>query len=83
MTNQWYHHNQHPGQHGHNPSRVISIGEAMNIALAQVPGQVVKVELDWEHGRQIYEVDIRAQNGVKYEVEIDAHTGQVLRVKVD
>lgn len=84
MTNQWYHQNHHhPQGPGPNMYNILSVNDAMNIALAQVPGYVVKVELEHEHGRQIWEVDIRAQNGIKYEVEIDAHSGQVLRVKRD
>lgn len=84
MTNQWYHQNHHHQQGpGHNPYNILPINDAMNIALAQVPGQVVKVELEHERGRQVWEVDIRAYNGIKYEVEVDAHSGQVLRVKRD
>ena len=78
VTNQWFHY-----QNGQNSYPILSIGEAMDIALAQVPGQVVKVELETEFQRQVYEVDIIAQNGIKYEVLIDAHSGQFLGVQVD
>lgn len=63
--------------------RMISMQEAMNIALGRVPGQVTKIELEREHGRMIYEVDIITAQGVKYEVEVDSNTGQILRVELD
>lgn len=55
----------------------------MVIALRQVPGNVVKAELEYDHGAVIYEIEIRANNGQKYEVKVDAITGNVLRVKLD
>lgn len=63
--------------------RRISIEEAMNIALGQVPGQVVKVELDHEKGVLVYEVDIVTAQGVKYEVIVDVNNGTILEVKLD
>jgi uncharacterized membrane protein YkoI len=48
--------------------------------LQQVPGQVIKVELDDENGLLIYEIDIRTQSGV-YEVHVNAATGEVLKVE--
>ena len=59
------------------------MGQAMNIALQRVPGQVVKAELDYDDGMLLYEIDIRTAEGHKYEVIVDANTGAVLRVKLD
>lgn len=50
----------------------ISAGEA----------RFVKVELDYEHGRPIYEVEFKAR-GYEYEVDIDAVTGTVLDFDVE
>lgn len=61
----------------------ISIDDAMSIALAQIPGEVVKVELDTENGILVYEVDIITMDGIKYELEIDAQTGIILKMKRD
>lgn len=63
--------------------RQITIEEAMHIALQQVPGQIVKVELEMEHGSRIYEVDIINQQGVKYEVKVDVNTGRIINVELD
>lgn len=57
--------------------------QANEIALQRVPGHVVKSELDYDDGMLLYEIDVRANDGQKYEVKIDAVTGEVLRVKLD
>lgn len=87
MTNHWYVQNDpwQNGQYTNQYSRYsrISIDDAMAIALERVPGEVVKVELDTENGLLIYEVDIINMQGIKYEVEIDAQSGEVMRIKRD
>lgn len=87
MTNHWYVQNQHwqNGNYTNQYSRYsrISIDDAMTIALERIPGEVVKVELDTENGLLVYEVDIINMQGVKYEVEIDAQTGEVIKLKRD
>lgn len=74
-----------PNEHGYGSNwyRRITIEEAMNIALQQVPGEVVKVERETKAGRSIYEVDIVTSQGVKYEVKIDINTGEVIEVEID
>lgn len=85
MTNHnMYNQNHSWTNHWQNPQyRRISIEQAMTIALQRVPGQVVKAELEYEDGMLVYEVDIRSQDGVKYEVQVDAITGAIIRVKMD
>ncbi len=61
--------------------RINSEG-AIQLALQQVPGQVMKLELDYENGRLVYEIEIRNTSG-EYEVYVDAITGQILRVEGD
>lgn len=60
----------------------INSEAAIQIALQRVPGQVVKVELDYDNGILVYEVDIRTALGV-YEVYVHAVTGQILKVEKD
>ena len=85
MTNyNRYSQNHYWENHWQNPRyRRISTEQAIGIALQQVPGQVVKAELDNDDGRLLYEIDIRNEQGIKYEVKVDAITGEVLRVKID
>lgn len=58
----------------------ISSEAAIQIALQRVPGQVLKVELDYDNGIFVYEIDIRTTSGV-YEVNVHAITGQILKVE--
>ncbi|NLL71929.1 MAG: PepSY domain-containing protein [Clostridiales bacterium] len=61
---------------------LISLEEAIQIALQEVPGRAVKAELESKNGLLIYEVDIVSDYG-DYEVRVDASTGNVIRVEYD
>ena len=41
-----------------------------------------KIELDFEHGRRIYEVEF-FHNGLEYEYDIDAKSGKILKFEKD
>ena len=43
---------------------------------------VKKVELDWEHGRKIYEVKFY-QGGFEFDYDVDAETGSILKFEKD
>lgn len=53
---------------------------AIEIALQQVPGQVIKVELDSENGIIVYEIYISTTYGI-YEVNVNARTGQIVKIE--
>ncbi len=61
----------------------ISIDRAKQIAMSKVPGATLwKIEPDYEHGRLIYDVELR--NGyIEYSMEIDATTGAIYDYDVD
>lgn len=63
--------------------RRVTIVEAMNIALEQVPGEVVKIELEREGGMLFYEVDILTMQGRKYEVIVNIDSGDIVSVQPD
>jgi uncharacterized membrane protein YkoI len=42
------------------------------------PGKILEVELEKEHGKIIYEIEILDNNGTVIEVYIDATTGKLL-----
>lgn len=61
----------------------ISRDEAKAIALRYVGGDVVKsAELEWEHGRLIWDIDV-IRNGGEWDVEIDAASGKVVDVEAE
>ena len=68
-----------------NNSQTITMEKAKSIALAQVPGanqsHFGKIELDHDHGRAVYEIEIFYNNS-KYEFDIDASTGKVIGTEV-
>lgn len=66
-----------------NWDRNVSIVDAIYIALEQVPGEVVSAELEHEQGIMVYEVEIVTQQGVKYEIDVDVNSGEVISVGLD
>src|SRR5690606_11000919 len=49
-------------------------------ALAKHPGAKVEgSELEEEYGRLVYQVELRDAQGVQWDVELDAKTGEVLK----
>lgn len=67
-------------QSGQNTSGIISQDEAVKIVLNRVSGATendVRIKLDQDDGRQIYEGDIY-YNQTEYEFELNAQTGEIL-----
>ncbi len=49
-------------------------------AIAKHPGSTVKeTELEEQHGRYIYQVELRDAQGVEWDLELDATNGQILK----
>lgn len=64
---------------------LISLEEAKAKALAAKPGTVIEAELDdrsWPQGWD-YEFEIIDADGKEWDVDIDAKTGEVRKVKAD
>jgi len=55
--------------------------EILTKASAEVPGDVVEVELEQEHGRWTYELKIIAPDGRLLEVEMDASDASLVEVE--
>ena len=63
----------------------VSSFEKLNqAAIAKHPGAtILDTELDHSYGKLVYEVELRDTNGVKWDVDLDAKTGEVLQDKQD
>ena len=63
----------------------ISSFEKLNqAAIAKHPGAtILDTELDHSYGKLVYEVELRDTNGVKWDVDLDAKTGEVLQDNQD
>lgn len=47
------------------------------------PGKILEVELEREHGRYVYEIEMLDKNGRVVEMEYDAKTGKLIKSKHD
>jgi len=62
----------------HNPHK---FDKCLAAALAERPGDIVKVEFKNEEGSHMYEFDIRGVDGSDWDVECNAHRGLVSEVE--
>src|SRR5690625_5177707 len=60
----------------------IDAKQAIDIALNEFPGTIVELELESDDGRLIYEIEIESGHE-EAEIEIDAHTGEILVIDID
>ena len=61
------------------PVGALPLARILEIAARTAPGEVVKVELEDEHGVLAYDLEIVTVRGRLIELRIDARTGAVLR----
>lgn len=62
----------------------ISPQEVEQIVTREYPGASIhKVEQDYEHGRQVYEVDFQTQNIWDGDLTIDVETGAILERDIE
>jgi uncharacterized membrane protein YkoI len=61
----------------------ISLDSAMNEALKQVQGKVLRVEMENENGYLVYGVEIAKPDHQIVDVKVDAGNGKILRIDQD
>lgn len=66
-----------------NEATALTEDQAIEIALAEVPGTVQDTELEREDGVMVFEIEILATDGTEMEVEIDANTGTIIEVEAE
>jgi uncharacterized membrane protein YkoI len=49
----------------------------------QQPGRILEVELEREQERYIYEIELLDDQGVVWELEIDAQSGEILKTELE
>ena len=59
---------------------LVPINTVIDAAQDAVPGTVVEAELEKEHGRWVYEVEIITPERKKVEMIFDAHTGAIISI---
>lgn len=59
----------------------ISIEQARATALERVAGKITEEEIEMEKGVLVYSIEIRDANGKTHDVEVNAKTGEIVRVE--
>lgn len=59
----------------------LMMQQAQDIALQRIPGQVLHVDMDLEHGVLVYEIFILTSQNRVYEVEVNANNGNIIKVE--
>jgi uncharacterized membrane protein YkoI len=59
--------------------RILPLQEVVKKAQAEHPGRVIEVELDDDHGRHVYEIELLDEQGEVWELYFDAATGDLIK----
>ncbi|HEX4916702.1 MAG TPA: PepSY domain-containing protein [Limnobacter sp.] len=63
--------------------QILPLEQILRKAREVHPGRVLDVDLDKNHGRYIYEIELLDPQGRVWEMELDARTGQLLDLEQD
>lgn len=63
--------------------KVLPFDTIMQRYESRLQGRLLDLEVEQKHGRIIYELEILRDDGIVYEINIDAKTGEWLKEKVD
>ncbi|MEO6679513.1 MAG: PepSY domain-containing protein [Pseudomonas sp.] len=59
---------------------IVSFEKLNAIALTKHPGsRITETELEEEYGKYVYQVELRDPQGIEWDLELDAVSGQVLK----
>ncbi|CAI8936831.1 Peptidase propeptide and YPEB domain protein [compost metagenome] len=59
---------------------IVSFEKLNASALAKHPGATItETELEEEYGKYIYQIELRDQQGIQWDLELDAVSGQLLK----
>lgn len=73
----------HAGEHD-DARRLLESGQILSLEAIlknikpKYPGKVLEVHLEKEHGGVVYEMEILGDDGVVYEIKVDARSGKIL-----
>ena len=62
---------------------ILPLADILTILEREHPGQIVEVELEYDKGTRVYEIDVITPEGLLIEVDLDAATGAILDVEED
>ena len=62
---------------------ILPLEQILQSVSPEHQGKMLKSELDHKRNRYVYEVEIRDDRGIVWEMKFDAKTGELLRAKQD
>lgn len=62
---------------------ILPLEQVLNAVRAEMPGDIIGLQLEKEHGVWVYEFKIVDPSGQMREIYVDAKTAQVLEMKED
>ncbi len=62
---------------------ILSLETILESVKKQQTGRILEVELEHEHGRYIYEIELLDSAGVVWEIAVDAATGMRLKTELE
>ncbi|MGQ0592610.1 MAG: PepSY domain-containing protein [Gammaproteobacteria bacterium] len=63
--------------------KIRSLESVLEEVRRDYPGRIIEIELDDDDGSYTYELELVDEQGVVWDLEIDAHTGKLLEKKQD
>jgi len=62
---------------------ILPLVQILDMTAKHLPGEVLKIELESEHGRPQYEIKVLAANGRVREIKLDARSGALIEIEDD
>lgn len=63
--------------------KVIPLDQILSQLKAQISGEVISIEREFEHGRLTYEIKLIDKHGYVREIYVDAVTGKIIAEELD
>jgi len=63
--------------------KIMPLEDLIKQVRRDYPGRIIEIELDDDDGRYVYELELVDENGVVWDLDVDAKTGQVLKYEQD
>ena len=67
----------------HEAGEIRSLEEISARARSEKPGEILETELERDHGRYVYEIEILDPQGQVWELKLDAKTGDLIQAEID
>ena len=61
--------------------KAAPLSDILELVEEEVPGRVLEVEIDDEHGQLVYEIKVLSADGRYFEVYVDAAAKKILKVE--